>query len=72
MQKEIEARFTYHNVMENQIEAMKQGRQMAKELAVFMNNACKSRETSLALVKLEEAVMHFNAGIARNGTIEKV
>ena len=72
MTDEIKSRFTQHEVAENQITTMNKARELTLELALFMNEQSgESRETSLALTKLEEALMHFNAGVARNGTAEK-
>jgi len=42
-------------------------RDKAKELAYLVDDLVpQSREQSLAMTKLEECVMHANAGIARN------
>ncbi len=42
-------------------------RDRAKDLAILFENYCpQSRELSLAMTKLEEAVMWANASIARN------
>ena len=42
---------------------------MAHEFAIFLTKTCpESRELSLALTHLEEAVMQANAAIARNET----
>jgi len=65
---EIENRFTYHPPKDpNQIKKFEDLRAKAKELAIFTFELCPdSRERSLALTKLEEAVMWANAAIARN------
>ena len=63
---ELERRFTYHAPKEGQLERYSEIRAVAKNLAFLMNDFCpESRETSLAMTKLEEAVMWANAAIAR-------
>jgi len=64
---ELKKRFSYHRPNEDQPERYEKLRAMAKDLAKEMHRSCpRSRELSLALTKLEEAVMWANAGIARN------
>jgi len=64
---EIEKRFTYHAPKEGQPKKYQDIRQAAKSLAYLICEFCPdSRERSLALTKLEEAVMWANAAIARN------
>jgi hypothetical protein len=59
--------FTYHPVKDDQEARYVEQRGMAGSLALtFMENCPSSRELSLALTKLEEAVMWANASIARN------
>lgn len=59
--------FTYHAPKGNQSERYESLRAQAKELAFsFLHKCPDSRERSLALTKLEEAVMWANASIARN------
>lgn len=66
-EKDIDTRFTYHAPKEGQPEKYSQIRLMAKGMAHAVNQLCPdSRETSLALTKLEEAVFWANAAIARN------
>lgn len=66
---QIEKAFTYHPPKEGQPETYQLIRGMAKDLATNLNVRCpQSRELSLALTKLEEAVMWANAAIARNET----
>jgi hypothetical protein len=59
--------FTYHPVLPGQAERYEALRGAAHSLAQLISVATPpSRERSLALTKLEEAVMHANAAIARN------
>lgn len=59
--------YTYHAPKEDQQERYERIRFKAKMLAAFINEKCPdSREKSLAMTKLEEAVMWANASIARN------
>jgi hypothetical protein len=59
--------FTYHAPKDGQLERYQQLRERAFELALLIVHLTpKSREQSLALTKLEEAIMHANAAIARN------
>ena len=63
----IENNFTYHKPTEDQVERYARIRDHAKHLAYILNQYCpESRELSLAMTKLEEAVMWANAAIARN------
>lgn len=63
----IENAFTYHAPKEGQPEKYTQIREMGKDLAYLIKELVPdSREKSLAMTKLEEAVMWANAGIARN------
>ena len=64
---DIEKNFTYHAPKNNQVERYASIREIAKGLAMFIDDHCPdSREKSLAMTKLEEAVMWANAAIARN------
>ena len=64
---DIENRFTYHAPKPGQPEKYQRLREHAKELAMLFNDECpESREKSLAITKLEEAVMWANAAIARH------
>jgi len=66
-QNQIQRSFTYHAPKENQVPRYEMFRAAARDLAgKFVTNAPASRELSLALTKLEEAVMWANAAIARN------
>lgn len=64
--EEIEKRFTYHAPKEGQPAKYAAIRDTAKALAILIADECPpSRETSLALTKLDETVMMANAAIAR-------
>ena len=66
-QKRLDNNFTYHSPHGNQAERYAYLRDAAKTLAArILYNTPESREQSLALTKLEEAVMWANASIARN------
>jgi len=65
--EDLENRFTYHAPKGDQPARYEDLRNLAKELAyVFYKKCPESREKSLALTKLEEAVFWANASIARN------
>jgi hypothetical protein len=65
--EQINNNFTYHAPKDDQQARYESLRSVAKDLAVLINSYCKeSREKSLAMTKLEEAVMWANASIARN------
>jgi len=64
---DIEKNFSYHAPKNNQPERYEKIRYKAKLLAAYIDENCPdSREKSLAMTKLEEAVMWANASIARN------
>jgi hypothetical protein len=64
---QIENAFVYHPPKEGQPERYEQIRAKAKELALLIVDLTPaSREQSLAITALEEAVMWGNAAIARN------
>lgn len=64
--KDIENRFKSHQVSSDQIDRMSAVREHCKLTAMKILRYCPpSREKSLALTKLEEAMMHANASIAR-------
>lgn len=66
MEHEIDIRFKYHSPKEGQSKKYEQLRDKAKELAWMIEDMCpESREKSLAITKLEEAVMWANSSIAR-------
>lgn len=59
--------FEYHSPKEDQPERYGELRAAAKELSIMvLRYTPPSREQSLALTKLEEAIMFANAAIARN------
>jgi len=63
----IKNNFMYHPPKGDQVQRYTELREKAKEYALLINKYCPcSREKSLALTKLEEAVMWANASIARN------
>lgn len=65
--EQIENIYTYHAPDEGQIIRYKNIREKAKELAILLDVNCpESREKSLAMTHLENAVMWANASIARN------
>jgi len=67
MNNQIENNFKYHPPKGNQQERYVTIRNEAKDLAISIDALCPdSREKSLAMTKLEEAVMWANASIARN------
>ncbi|CDN44855.1 Uncharacterized protein BN871_FT_00070 [Paenibacillus sp. P22] len=67
MSQQIENNFKYHAPKEGQPEKYEKIRNLAKELAYLIDaEVPNSREKSLAMTNLEQAVMWANAGIARN------
>jgi len=65
--EEIENNYTYHSPKADQPERYERIRFKAKMLAAYINEKCPdSREKSLAMTNLEQAVMWANAAIARN------
>lgn len=59
--------FSYHAPKDDQPGRYEAIRAMGKEFAILIRECCpESRERSLAMTKLEEAVMWANAAIARN------
>ncbi len=64
---DLQNRFTYHPPKVGQPERYEKIRALGYELAVLLTETCpQSRELSLALTNLEEAIMWANASIARN------
>lgn len=64
---DIEKNFTYHAPKPDQVSRYTEIRQNARLTAELIDRLCPdSREKSLAMTKLEEAVMWANAAIARN------
>lgn len=65
--QELINRFTYHTPRDDQTARYEAIRRQGRELAIDFDNWCPdSREKSVAMTKLEEAVMWANASIARN------
>jgi hypothetical protein len=63
---DLDNRFTYH-APGDKVAQFQGIRREARDLAATMNDWCpEGREKSLAITKLEEAVMWANAAIARN------
>lgn len=68
MEYDIENKFRYHEPKGDQPQKYAMLRNMGRELAELVNNMVPdSREKSLAMTKIEEAIMWANAGIARSG-----
>lgn len=67
MNPQIENNFKYHAPKDGQAGSYETIRANAKLFAVVIDQLCpNSREKSLAITKLEEAMMWANASIARN------
>jgi hypothetical protein len=67
MDPDLDNIFTYHAPKGNQNERYERIRERAKGWALLVLEMCPdSRERSLALTKIEEAVMWANASIGRN------
>lgn len=64
---DLDRRFDYHAPDDLAKAAHSLTREMAKSFAGFATDLGESREISLALTKIEEAMMWLNAHIARNG-----
>lgn len=65
---EIKKNFAHHPPTPGLQQAHEEVRHAARVFAEIVNLAVReSREKSLALTKIEEAMMWANAGIARNG-----
>lgn len=66
-QSQIDNNFTYHSPSQEQSIKYVKIRRDARDLVHILNELCPdSREKSLAVTKLEEAVFWANASIARN------
>jgi len=66
MKEELDIRFTYHPPKGDQAERYTDIRDVGYKFASLIVSFCpESREQSLALTKIEEAVMWANAAIAR-------
>jgi hypothetical protein len=71
MHEDLLNRFTYHPPTQEQPQKYSMIRGAALQLAQEINRiAPECREKSLAVTKLEEAVMWANAAIARHGGVE--
>jgi hypothetical protein len=67
MIEDLKNRFTYHPPVGNQQQKYENIRKNALAFAELLNEMCPdSREKSLAITHLEDAVMWANAAIARN------
>lgn len=63
----LENRFTYHPPTPDKVRRHETIRNLCWELAKSINKLCPdSRESAVAITKLEEALMWANAAIARN------
>lgn len=65
-QEEIKKRFEPHPMNETRKLLSEEVRAQANLLATRINHAPDSREKSIAMTKLEEAVFWANAALARN------
>ena len=66
-QKKLNTAFVYHAPKGDQPQRYIELRDKAKELAELFTTLCPpSRELSLAITNLEQAIMWANASIARN------
>ncbi len=67
MRTDLENRFTYHAPKGDQPDKYARIRLAGKNFALLVNELCpQTREQSLAITKIEEAVMWANAAIARD------
>ena len=70
---DLRVRFTYHAPSPAQTKVYEKIRAAALELAFLLEAECpQSRELSLAITNLEQAVFWANAAIARNPDNSKV
>lgn len=70
---DLQSRFTYHNPNPDDISKFQEIRKHALNVAALINSLCpESREKSLAVTKLEEAVFWANASIARVSAMPEV
>lgn len=64
----IDEIFTYHSPSSDQAITYQKLREQARELAHSINDLCpESREKSLAITNLQQAVMFANASVAIHG-----
>jgi hypothetical protein len=67
LQDDLFNRFTYHPPVDDQSEKYQSIRKMGLVMASLIAECCPdSRERSLAIAKVEEAVMWANSSIARH------
>ncbi|CAM3923358.1 MULTISPECIES: Acb2/Tad1 domain-containing protein [Paenibacillus] len=67
MNEQIENNFSYHSPKPGQPDTYEAIREKAKEMAYLIDKLVpNSREKSLAMTNLEQAVFWANAGVARN------
>lgn len=67
-EQQIVEMFTYHPPKDGQVETYQKIRDEAKEFALLVDAACPpSREKSLAITSIQQAVMWANAAIAIHG-----
>jgi hypothetical protein len=72
LHERIENDFTYHRPPLEKQKVFKSLRDKAKELALLIaDQVPDGREKSTSLTKLEEAIFHANAGIARQFPADK-
>ena len=65
--KQVENNFTYHPSKDGQQKRYQRIREYAQTMgSILITNCPESRELSLALTHVEDAVMWANAAIARN------
>ena len=65
--EQLENNFKYHAPKDNQPMKYDCLRKKARDFAIIVNELCpESREKSLAITNIENAVMWANASIARN------
>lgn len=66
-QETLDNNFTYHSPKGDQPQKYESIRALGRAFAEFVVKACPpSRESSLAITNIEQAVMWANASIARN------
>lgn len=66
-EEEFNKRFSYHPPKSDAVDYFDSIRALGGDFASFVNEHCpESRESALAITKIEEAIMWANASIARN------
>lgn len=72
LKRRIENDFSYHRPTEEMLPKFALLRGRGKELAHLIRELVPDgRERCIALTRLEEVIMHANAGIARRGSVER-